>query len=166
MIKKNKKEKIPRLKRIARWGKKTFLTLVGWNLLVWTTKGILRAWLCLAERDREIIQGDTFEDACERHGVTPKNLPAVMKSLKGNKRCYWVLFWVAVYFWIMGLGLILQHGATLSRVNMALVSISLMAVFAVCSFKYEFRYWQCENRSLAGLNEFWAAGGGKRIMKW
>ncbi|MGV1099184.1 hypothetical protein ACUUL3_07190 [Thiovibrio sp. JS02] len=164
--KKERTEKIPRLKRIALGMKKAFLTVIGWDLLMWTTKGILRSWLRLAERDREIVENDTFEDACKRFEVTPEKLPVIMKSLKGSKRCYWVLFWVSVYFWIMGMGLIFLHGVTLSRMNMALVSISLMAVFAACSFKYAFRYWQCEIRKLGDVNEFWAAGGIKRIFQW
>lgn len=160
--KKKKKEKIPLKERAKRY----FFMLLCWDLI---SKGfimICASWRRLAERDREIVKGDTFEAASERYDVTPARLLEIMKSLKANKRCYWILTWVTFYFWLMGLGLMYFQGVTLSRANMTIASLGLMVMFAALSFKHEFRYWQCENRRLGNLDEFWAAGGGRRILKW
>lgn len=160
--KKDKKKKLPVKERV----KRSFLMLIGWNLVSTVAGKIFNAWLRLAERDRDIIKEDLFEEACKRHEVTPERLKEIMKDFKASKRCYWVLAWLTFYFWLMGMGLLYFQGVTLARINMAVASLGLMAIFSALSFKYAFRYWQCEIRRLANMAEFWAAGGGKRILRW
>lgn len=142
-----------------------FLYLFAWDLLTAGSRKIYSLWLRLTH-NREIIQNDTFEAACKRHGVTPERLGAIMRGLKANKRCYWVLAWVALFFWATGLYLISGHGFTLARLNMTMASLGLMAVFTVLNLKYTFRHWQCEIRRLGSLDEFWADAGILRILKW
>lgn len=146
--------------------KRFFLTVICWDLAVGAARVLWSAWLRLNEKGPGNLHGDTFKAACERYEVTPERLTGIMKHLKASKRCYWVLAWVALFFWATGLYLISGHGFTLARLNMTIASLGLMAVFTALSFKYAFRYWQCEIRRLGSLDEFWADAGIRRILKW
>lgn len=138
----------------------------GWPLASQGAKEIYRSWQRIAERDRPIIQDDTFEKACRRHNVSPVRLAEVMRDLRTAKRTYMVCAGVCIYIAALASVMLYVEGFSMARANMLIGGIGASSVCFAYIFKHSFRLWQCEIKRLDGIREFLQAGGTGRMVRW
>ncbi len=142
----------------------TFLYLSGWKVLkpgLKTARNLFSSiWERITHRPQPKYKNDTFKAACLRHGIDvpggDRTLEQVKKQLMVCKRLNQVLAVLSVFFIVQ----------SFSQLNfMMFVMAALAAAYSTLQvFNYTFRHWQCEIEKLAGVDDFWTAGGLGRLF--
>ncbi len=117
-------------------------------------------WERITHRPQPKYKNDTFRAACLRHGIDvpggDRTLNQVKKQLKARKRLNQVLAVISVFFVLRAF----------SQLNFLMfIMAALATAYSMLQvFNYTFRHWQCEIEKLAGVDDFWVAGGLGRMF--
>lgn len=122
--------------------------------------------------DRATMKFEDFEEVYKQNEITEEELRRRMDELIVSKRVCWLgaiacLIWTAMaVVSTFQYGFENLDGPGMLRLVILMNGPPAAGLCCTLMWKYTFRLWQCEIRQLAGIQEFFQAGGLGRMIKF
>lgn len=122
--------------------------------------------------DRATMKFEDFEEVYARNEITEEELRRRMDELIISKRVCWLgaltcLIWTTLaVVSAVKYGFENLDGVGMLKLVMIMNGPPAAGLCCTLMWKYTFRLWQCEIRELAGIREFFQAGGLARMIKF
>jgi hypothetical protein len=103
------------------------------------------------------VRNESFDEACQRLGITIEKLAEIESSLKIHKRFAQLIF-IASFALFFLLNVFLPDNFWIG-LNQSVMSLLVVFMAGIYVFRISFRLWQVQTRQLVGPWEFVEAGG-------